>query len=384
MISKKRAIVYGIILILISSILTVNIELLLGDKVLISREAYDEYEKYSKLYSLEETIKENYYTKVNDKDLVDGAMKGLFEGLHDPYSQYMTKKEFNDLMEYTKGSYSGIGVIVNPGEDGYITVVSAIEDTPGARAGLKAGDKIAKVNGKAVTAKEMEKAVGMMKGEAGTDVVITIIRDKKEPFDVSIKREEIRLKTIKSEVLENNIGYIRITTFDEKTAGEFKENLKGLKAKGIKGLVIDLRDNPGGLLDQCKEIADEVIPKDATIVYTKDNKGSKEYLKSSGGELGIPLAVLVNKGSASASEILSGAIRDNKVGTLIGTTTFGKGLVQRVKPLKDGSGFKLTIAQYFTPSGEYIHGKGIKPHIVVDKNEDVLPKALEYIKKEIK
>ena len=384
MISKKKAIVYGLILMLITSILTMNMELLLGSKVLISRGAYNEYEKYTKLYSLQETIKENYYTKVKDSDLVDGAIKGLFEGLHDPYSQYMTKKEFNDLMEYTKGSYSGIGVIVSPGDDGYITVVSPIEDTPGFRANLKAGDKIIKVDGKDVKAKEMEKAVGMMKGEAGTDVILTIIRDNKKPFEITIKREEIRLKTVKSEIKENNIGYIRITTFDEKTANDFKENLKDLKSKNIKGLIIDLRDNPGGLLDQCKEIADELLAKNATIVYTKDNKGKKEYLKSNGSALGIPLAVLVNKGSASASEILSGAVRDNKVGVLIGTTTFGKGLVQRVKPLKDGSGFKLTIAQYFTPSGEYIHGKGIKPHIVVDKNEDVLPKALEYIKKEIK
>lgn len=383
MISKKRAIVYGIILILLTSLITVNLQIALGDKVLISKDTYIEYEKFSKLYSLKNVIENNYYTKVNEKNLIDGAVKGLFEGLNDPYSQYLNKKEFEDLMEYTKGSYSGIGVIVTPGEDGLITVVSPIEDTPGYKAGLKAGDKIVKVNGKDVTAKEMDKAISMMKGQAGTDVTITLIRDNKKPFDVTLKREEIRLKTVKSQVLENDIGYIRITTFDEKTASEFKQNLNDLKAKNIKGLIIDLRDNPGGLLDQCKEIADELLGK-ATIVYTKDNKGKKEYLKSDGKQIDIPLTVLVNKGSASASEILSGAIRDNKAGTLIGTTTFGKGLVQRVKPLKDGSGFKLTIAQYFTPSGEYIHGKGIKPHIVVEKVEDQLPKAVEYIKGQIK
>ncbi len=383
MISKKRAIVYGVILVLITSLITLNLELALGDKVLISKKSYEEYEKFSKVYALKKVIEENYYTKVNEKDLVDGAVKGLFEGLHDPYSQYMTEKEFEDLMEYTKGSYSGIGVIVTPGEDGLITIVSPIEDTPGYRAKLKAGDKIIKVDGKEVTAKEMDKAIAMMKGEPGTEVIITIARGETPPFDVKIKREEIRLKTVKSQVMDGNIGYVRITTFDEQTAADFDKNLKDLQSKNIKGLIIDLRDNPGGLLDQCKEIADEILGK-GTIVYTKDNKGNKEYLKSDENKIDMPIAVLVNKGSASASEILSGAIRDHKAGVLIGTTTFGKGLVQRVKPLKDGSGFKLTIAQYFTPNGEYIHGKGIKPHILVEKEEEQLPKALEYIKEKIK
>ncbi|SHK49777.1 S41 family peptidase [Tepidibacter formicigenes] len=383
MISKKKAAIWGSILVLLTSLITVNVQLVLGDKVLVSRKVFEEYNKFSKLYSLKKVIEENYYTKVNEEDLINGATKGLFEGLNDPYSQYMTKKEFEDLMEYTHGSYSGIGVIVMPGEDGLITVVSPIEDTPGFRAGIKAGDKIVKVNGKDVTAKEMDKAISMMKGKKGTKVIITILRESKEPFDLTIKREEIRLKTVKSQVLEDNIGYIRITTFDEKTAGDFKKNLKELQSKNIKGLIIDLRDNPGGLLDQCQKIADELIG-EGTIVYTKDNKGKKEYLKSDAKKVGIPLALLVNKGSASASEILSGAVRDNKEGVLIGTTTFGKGLVQRVKPLKDGSGFKLTIAQYFTPNGEYIHGKGIKPDIVVEKVEEQLPKAIEYIKEQIK
>ncbi|SHH40106.1 S41 family peptidase [Tepidibacter thalassicus] len=382
MISKKKAIIWGSILVLITSLITVNVQLVLGDRVLVSREVFDEYNKFSKMYSLKKVIEKNYYTKVKEEDLVNGAIKGLFEGLNDPYSQYMTKEEFKDLMEYTEGSYSGIGVIVTPGEDGFITVVSAIEDTPGFRAGIKPGDKIVKVNGKNVTAKEMDKAVSMMKGKAKTKVTLTIARENKKTFDLTIKREKIRLKTVKSQVLEDNIGYIRITMFDKKTADDFKQNLKELQSKNIKGLIIDLRDNPGGLLDQCKEIADELLG-EGIIVYTKDNKGNKEYLKSDSNKIDIPLALLVNEGSASASEILSGAVRDNKAGVLIGTTTFGKGLVQTVKDLRDGTGFKLTIAQYFTPNGEYIHGKGIKPDIVVEKVEDQLPKAIEYIKSKI-
>ena len=383
MISRKKAVVWGVVLVLLSSIVTMNMQLAFGDTVLVSKEAFNEYKKYSKLYSLEKVIEDNYYTDVDEDKLVDGSIKGLFEGLDDPYSQYMNKKEFENFMQYTEGSYSGIGVIITPGEDGYITVVSPIEDSPGFKAGIKSEDKIIKVNGKDVTAKEMDKAISMMKGKAGTEVEITILRDNKDRIEMKIKRQEIRLKTVKSEVLEDNIGYIRITTFDEKTAGEFKIQLEELQAKGIKGLVLDLRDNPGGLLDQCQEITDLLIG-EGTIVYTKDKQGKTKYLKSDKNKIDVPLAVLVNKGSASASEILSGAVRDNKEGVLIGTTTFGKGLVQSVRSLNDGSGFKLTVSQYFTPNGEYIHGKGITPDIVVEDVEKQLPTAIEHIKKQIK
>ncbi|CAH2214964.1 S41 family peptidase [Tepidibacter aestuarii] len=383
MISRKKAVIWGVVLVLLSSILTMNIELAFGEKVLVSKEAFDEYKKYNKLYSLEKVIEDNYYTDVEEENLVDGSIKGLFEGLNDPYSQYMNKKEFESFMQYTEGSYSGIGVIITPGEDGYITVVSPIEDSPGFKAGIKSEDKIIKVNGEDVTAKEMDKAISMMKGKAGTEVEITILRNGKETINMKIKRQEIRLKTVKSEVLEDNIGYIRITTFDEQTAGEFKAQLKQLQDKNISGLILDLRDNPGGLLDQCQEITDELIG-EGTIVYTRDRKGKTKYLKSDKNKIDVPLAVLVNKGSASASEILSGAVRDNKEGVLIGTTTFGKGLVQSVRSLNDGSGFKLTVSQYFTPNGEYIHGKGITPDIVVEDVDKQLPTAINYIKKEIK
>ncbi|OPJ55231.1 S41 family peptidase [Alkalithermobacter paradoxus] len=381
MISKKKFL-YGFIGVVLTASLALNLALFTGNVAVVTKANYEEYKQFSKLISLKKAIEENYYTQVNEEELMNSAIKGLFEGLNDPYSQYLTQKEFQDLMEYTKGTYSGVGIIVTPGEDGLITIVSPIEDTPGYRAGLKAGDKIIKVDENEVTAREMDKAISMMKGPAGTNVKLTILREGKE-ISVDIKREEIRLKTVKSEVLEDNIGYIRITTFDEKTADDFKSNLKELRSKGIKGLIIDLRGNPGGLLDQCKQIADEILGK-GTIVYTKNNKGKKDYLKSDGNQIDIPLAVLVDKGSASASEILAGAVRDNEAGVLIGTTTFGKGLVQRVKPLNDGSGFKLTIAQYFTPNGEYIHGKGIKPHILVEKEEDQLKTAIDYLKGKMK
>ncbi|AHM55717.1 carboxy-terminal-processing protease CtpA [Peptoclostridium acidaminophilum DSM 3953] len=381
MISKKKAVVGALIIALVSSLLTLNAGALFGKIAIVPMSEYKQYKEFEKMYSLKNSIEQEFYKDPSESVLVEGAIKGMFEGLNDPYSTYMTKKEFDALLEYTKGSFGGIGVYVSAEDDGFITIVSPIEDTPGDRAGLKAGDKIIKVDGETVSSKDIDKAVSKMKGEPGTKVTITIARDgQQEPFDVHITREEIRIQTVKSEVKEDGIGYIRITTFDEKTAADFKTNLEGLKAKGIKALVIDLRDNPGGLLDQCREISDELLGK-GTIVYTRDRSGSEEYLKSDEErKLGLPIAVLVNGGSASASEILSGAIKDNKAGILVGTKTYGKGLVQQVFPLEDGSGYKLTVSQYFTPSGAYINKKGIQPDIEEKDEAKQLDKALEYLK----
>ncbi|KDR94842.1 C-terminal processing peptidase-3. Serine peptidase. MEROPS family S41A [Peptoclostridium litorale DSM 5388] len=385
MISNKKAALGAVVVAVIASLFTLNAGIMMGKVAIVPVDKYGQYKKFEKLLALKQEIEGNFYQESDEDKLIEGAINGMFEGLEDPYSDYMTESEFNELIEYTKGSFGGIGVYVAPGEDGLITVVSPIEDTPGDRAGIKAGDKIVGVNGESFTAKELDKAVGKMRGEPGTAVTLTIFREgMAEPFDIDIVREEIRVKTVKSEVKDGDIGYIRITTFDEKTAGEFKANLEDLKDKGIKGLVIDLRGNPGGLLDQCHEIADEILGK-GTVVYTRDRSGEEEYLRSDEErKLSMPMAVLVNGGSASASEILSGAIRDNKAGVLIGETTFGKGLVQRVYPLKDGTGYKLTTAQYFTPSGEYINKKGIKPDIEVEDEQEQLDKALEYVKGKIK
>lgn len=385
MISNKKAVVGALVIAIVSSLLTLSAGVLFGKIAILPMNEYKQYKEFQKMYSLKSSIEQEYYKNPRESALVEGAIKGMFEGLNDPYSTYMTKEEFDALLEYTKGSFGGIGVYVSAEDDGFITIVSPIEDTPGARAGLKAGDKILKVDGETVSSKDIDKAVSKMKGEPGTKVTITIAREGvQEPFDVHITREEIRIQTVKSEVKEDGIGYIRITTFDEKTAADFKTNLNALKSKGIKALVIDLRDNPGGLLDQCQEIADELLGK-GTIVYTRDRSGNEEYLKSDEErKLGLPMAVLVNGGSASASEILSGAIKDNKAGILVGTKTFGKGLVQQVFPLEDGSGYKLTVSQYFTPSGAYINKKGIQPDIEEKDETRQLDRALEYLKSKIK
>ena len=405
MISRKNAIIGAIILILITSMVTFTVTnvvtLRVGERVIISKHNYEYFKDlqktYNKVLGLKDFIETNYYKPVDESKIEDGLIKGLFQSLDDPYSVYMDKKEFDSFMTHTKGTYGGIGVIMAPGEDGFITVVAPIEDTPGERAGLVAEDKILKVNDKDVTAEKLDEAVAMIKGEPGTKVKLTVYRaGRDEPFAVEIVREEIRLKTVKSRTLAGDIGYIRITMFDEQTAADFKAHLKELQKKNIKGLILDLRNNPGGLLDECVQIADELLG-NQVVVYTQDRAGNKEYEKSDAKKVNFPFVILVNKGSASASEILSGAVKDTKAGTLVGTTTFGKGLVQRVKALDDGTGFKLTTSQYFTPNGLNIHGKGIEPDVVVelppellekgtlkDEDDPQLQKGLEILREKIK
>lgn len=383
MISKKKAIIYGIVLVVVTALFTSTFQIALGDKVVISKGMYEGYKKYNKMIGLEGMIKEDFYQEPTDKKLVDGAIKGLFSGLDDPYSQYYTKEEFERLKEQTSGSYVGIGIYISPtSDDDYITVIAPIEGSPAEKSGVQSGDKIIKVDGTPVFSKNSDEAVGMMKGKAGTEVELTLNRDGKE-FNVKVKREEIVSKSIESEILEDDIGYIKIISFSENTYKDFKTALNKLQKKGIKGLVLDVRDNGGGLLDICQKIADELIG-EGTIVYTKDNKGNTEYLKSGKGKVDLPIAILTNKGSASASEILTGAILDNKAGISVGTTTFGKGLVQSVRELKDGTGYKLTTAQYFTPNGDYINGKGIKPTIEEKNEAKQLEVATKWINEQIK
>jgi len=408
MISKRKAAIGAAIIMLITSILTFTIsnviQIPLEQKIIVPRKEYNElvetYKRYSKTMVLEDFIQENYLNDVTDQDILDGEIKGMFQALEDPYSIYMTKDEFESFMEHTKGIYGGIGIIVTPGEDNLITVVSPIEDTPGEKAGIKTGDKIIKVEGKEFTADKMDEAIKIMKGEPGTDVLLTLMRKDKEGktelLDVKITREEIRLKSVKSQMLSDKIGYIRIISFDDLTYKDFKDQLSNLQKKEMKGLIIDLRNNPGGLLDISAKIADEFM-EEGTIVYTETKSKEREYIKADKSKLDIPLVILVNEGSASASEILSGAIKDTKNGVLIGTKTFGKGIVQRIKQLPDGSGFKLTVSEYFTPSGKNIHGIGITPDIVIELPEDIeeigadnikedtqLQKGIEVIKSKIK
>ncbi len=344
-----------------------------GEKVVVSQTTIDAYQatidKYREIEELKAYVEKNYYKDITEEKLLEGMKKGLFEVLEDPYSVFMNADEFVDYMESSSGEYPGIGIYLTPNEANEIEIVSPIDDTPADRAGLIAKDLIIGVNGDTVNADTMDVAIATIKGDPGTPVTLTIYRpSKKEKFDVEIVREWIDIKVVKSEMLDDKMGYLRLSMFDEHAAPEFKKHMDALIADGAKGVIIDLRQNPGGYLDQCVDIADMLLDK-GMIVYTESRNGDDEEFLSDAPKYDVQLVVLVDGGSASASEILTGALKDRKMATIVGTTTFGKGVVQIVKPYNGNTGFKLTTSQYFTPNGENIHGVGIAPDVMIELDE---------------
>lgn len=334
-----------------------------------------------------EAIQSDYLFPYKKEDLETGIYKGLFWGLKDPYSEYYTAEEYKRLMEDTTGKFAGVGLVITAGEDNLITVVSPIANTPAAKAGLKAGDKIVEVDGQAYAGKELQEATEHMRGKPKTSVELTVqrvINGKTQTSHVKLVREMIEVDTVIGKLMPDNIGYLQISSFEQVTAKDFKKEWEALEKQGAKKFIIDLRNNPGGLLTSCEEIADALLGK-ATIVTTVDNKGKKEASTSDEAQYKEPLVVLANGGSASASEILLGALRDNKRAKSVGEKTFGKGIVQQIYPLgengKDG-GFKLTMAEYLTPNGEKIHGKGITPDIVVKAPEQAKGMGPEFLKED--
>lgn len=325
-------------------------------------EDYDE-----KVDEVLSTLDSYYMEDYDTKALYEEGIRGLVDGIGDPYTTYFTEDEYADFMESMGGSYEGIGVVVSYGEtDEEILVVAPFKGSPGEEAGVEPGDRIIAVDGEDVIGEELDMVVDQIRGEEGTDVVLTVMRDS-ERIEIPITRGTIEVPTIDSQVLDDNLGYIAMSQFDEVTAEQFKEALDSLNAEGTEGLIIDLRNNPGGYLQIAYQIADMLLAKDQMVVYTEDRQGNRsELVTRENTSYEKPLVVLVNGNSASASEILSGAIKDHGVGTLVGTTTFGKGLVQRTFELEDGSALKITIQKYFTPNGNYIHGVGIEPDVVVE------------------
>lgn len=380
MVSRKKYILTIIVVVLITAFLTLtlgNVFLVeIGQKVVLSEEAYTEmkdmYDKYAKQESIMELAKSDFLYEADEKVMLEGALEGTLEALGDPYTQFLSKEDFAALMQDTEGSYEGIGVYITASDDNKILIVAPIEDTPAEKAGLKTGDKVIRINGTEYTADQIDAAVNVMKGLPGTSVTLTIQRENSDGSnsvsDVVINRETIRIKTIKPAMLEDGIGYIRITTFDMQTAEDFKKAYADLKSKGMKSLVIDLRYNPGGIIDATVEISDMFMG-EGVVTYTKTKSGEMEYFKSDANAEDIPVVLLINEGSASASEIMAGALKDTKRATLIGTKSFGKGIVQRVQRFgNEGEGIKMTVSEYFTPNGINIHGIGIEPDI-----ESVLP-----------
>ena len=331
-------------------------------------------------------IETKYVNDTDDVKLIDGAIDGMVKSLNDPHSNYLSPKMYKTLMEQTEGSFAGIGVVMGMDNEQKIHIVGIMENSPGQKAGLQEGDEILAVDGVAVTQMAFDEVAAHVRGQAGTDVVLTIMRDNANQ-DITITRDNIKLKTVGHKMLDNNIGYIQIVSFSEDTANEFNEAYNDLKNQGMKALVLDLRNNPGGLLTTCVEIAKKLVPK-GEIVSIVDKQGNKETYSSSLEAPEYPLVVLINKNSASASEILSGAIQDTKSGTIIGNTSYGKGSVQTILPMFEDDAVKLTIAKYYTPSGRSIDGTGITPDIEINLDENAtsdtqLDKALEVLKAQL-
>lgn len=336
-------------------------------------------------------IQKDYVEESSPKKLVAGALNGMLTSL-DPYSQFLSKDTYEELKQDTHGEFGGIGVEVSM-KDGLLRVIAPLDDSPAERAGIKAGDMIIKIDDIPTRDMTLNDAVKKMKGTPGTAVKLSLIHEEiNKLLEISIPREIIKTKSVKeAKLLEDNIGYVRLSTFQEHSASDLKRAILDLEQKGMRGLILDIRNNAGGLLTSAIEASELFIPKGQPIVSTKGRnpEKSREYLSSAESVFSItPLVILVNKGSASSSEILAGAIQDAKLGTVVGVKTFGKASVQSLIPLNDGTAIRMTTSRYYTPAGRLIHEKGIEPDVIVEageekEGEDIsLKRAIEIIKEQ--
>ncbi|HHT65947.1 MAG TPA: S41 family peptidase [Clostridiales bacterium] len=377
MISKKAAVFGAIILILVTVFFTSVITLRVNEYMMISQgdviqaqeytELKDFYRKFNQIKSV---IQEDYLVEPETSTLLEGALKGMVASMEDPYTYYLTPEEYQDFLVDVEGTYAGVGLSVSVrNDDNMITVVSSFKGSPAAEAGISSGDKIIGINGMDVDGSMLDEAVSTMRGEPGTSVTVTILRDG-EIKDYTIERAIIDIPDMEYKMLDEEVGYLWLYRFDQNSAKNFVDALNDLHSQGMRGLVLDLRNNPGGLLDECVAIGDMLLP-EGLVLYSEDKHGNRLEYPSNEEHIDIPLAVLVNEFSASASEVLSGAIQDHKAGVIIGKTTFGKGLVQTIRgPFKEGDVIKLTTAQYFTPNGRDINKKGVVPDIEVAELEE--------------
>ena len=338
---------------------------------------------YRQFWEAMQLVQQNYVEPVGPKEIdqmLDGATSGLVASVNDPYTVYFSPEEYKSWMEETSGQYSGVGMVVEYVKP-YVTVVAPFPDTPAARAGIRSGDKIIKVDGKDVVGVDVDVVANMIKGPEGTPVTLTILRDDEQPFDVTLVRAVIHIPTVDHAMLTPTIGYVRLYQFSEGAAALMSQAIADLKAKGAKGIIFDLRQDPGGLLSEAIPIASLFIP-DGPVMRRISRGGAEVTYYTCGGQisenpcsgtssqgLGMPYVVLVDGGSASASEIVSGAIHDRGSGVLVGTKTFGKGSVQNLWPLPGGGGVKITTSRYLTPNGNAVDKVGITPDVVVEQGE---------------
>lgn len=317
-----------------------------------------------------ERIKRDYVEDVEDRELLENAIRGMLEGL-DPHSAYLDRSEYQELQEGTRGEFGGLGIEVGM-EDGFVKVIAPIDGTPADRAGIEAGDLIVRIDGQSVKGMGLQEAVTAMRGEPGTEITLTILREGEDtPFDVTLERAVIQVESVRQRILEGGFGYLRVSQFQSRTGDDVLEALDTLQAEaggGLDGLVLDLRNNPGGVLDAAVEVADAFLS-NGRIVYTEGRieRAEMSFSATPNDALnGAPLVVLVNGGSASAAEIVAGALQDHRRAVIMGERTFGKGSVQTILPLRDGNAVKLTTARYYTPEGRSIQAEGIEPDVTID------------------
>lgn len=383
--------IFAGVLILISLLSLTGIAISQIDRK-IKDDLYAQIELFS--YTLT-TIQSDYVEELSPKDLIYGSLKGMLASL-DPHSQFLTPEDYKELKTETQGKFGGLGIEISI-RDGLLTIITPLEDTPAWKAGLKAGDRIVKIEDELTRDITLDDAVKKLRGKPGTEVHITVLREEEgqpEILEFTIAREIIHIQDVKhTQILSDKIGYIRLTEFREDSAKEFRKALEDLKSKGADSLILDLRNNPGGLLNVAIKITEEFLPAEDIIVSTKGRRSSQDIISYSENRdhlIDWPVVVLINEGSASGSEILAGALQDNKRAIILGTTSFGKGSVQSVIPLPDGSGLRLTTSKYFTPSGRSIHGTGIEPDILLKaitpkgETEDEKQKTIEKVFEDVK
>jgi carboxyl-terminal processing protease len=364
---KKFHFIMLIFLVVFLSAGITTFALAFGDEKAVTAGA--ERNEFSKLYTAYDTLKNSYFEDVEQEDLINGAINGMVQALDDPYSDYMDTKEAKNFHESISSSFEGIGAEIQE-LDGFIQIVSPIKESPAEKAGLKPNDKVISVDGKSIQGMSATEAVLLIRGEKGSTVTLSIERPgMAEPMDVSIVRDTIPIETVYGEMIEGEEGIakVQLTSFSENTTKELINTLNELESQGMKGLVLDLRQNPGGLLDQAIAIASLFLPDNEMILQIEDREGNRQEIKSSSSHSNpeVPLVVIVDKGSASASEILAGAFKESGNITLVGEKTFGKGTVQRAQDFKDGSNLKFTTEKWLTPKGNWIHKKGITPDVEV-------------------
>ena len=338
-----------------------------------------------KLSLMKYTLNKYFLGDLDEDDMIEGAIKGYVEGIGDPYTEYLTKDKYESLLSVVEGNYVGIGVYISKTKNDQIIILAPIEGSPAEEVGLKAGDIVLTANGEDLTGLDTDFAVTKIKGEEGTFVELEVLRDN-ETLKFTVERKKIELKDMESKMLDNNIGYIQLVSFDESCASEFLEHYNKLKSEGATSLIVDIRDNGGGLVTEVLELADSFIPKDKNIMVTLDKDENKKISISEKDPQikDIKIVVLINQNSASASEILAGALQDNEIATIVGKTTYGKGVMQDVIPFGSGA-LKVTIEEFRTPNGNIINEKGIVPDVEIEDNKETkedeqLEKAIEILK----